>query len=456
MVDLAVVGGGMAGLAAAYEARQRGRSVKVLEAYSTGGKVRTVQEAGFVIETGPDAVVRYKPWALALAKELGLEKRVVSTRPARPAAYIYVGGRAHPLPEGLNVVIPSRLGPLIQTPLLSPLGKLRAGLDLFLPRGPEGDEAFGRFIRRRLGKEVWERLAAPLTGGIYGGDPENLSLLAAFPQLKALETRHWSLILGSLKAMRRRKTSREGGSLFASFEGGLGALVKALAGLLGEDLAQGVEVRALTPTREGWRLETSKGPLEARAVVLAVPAPAAARLLEPLGFSALDALAAIPYHSAATVTLAFEAEKLPERRGHGVLFAKGEGFSARGFTWLDQKWPDRAPEGYALARAYFSGEEAEADEATLTELALEDLRRLLGQVPAPARVWVGRFKKGMPAYTVGHLDRVRVIEEAEKAFPGLALAGAAYRGVGIPEVVRDGRAAAERLLKAEPSASQGP
>ncbi len=456
MVDLAVVGGGMAGLAAAYEARRQGRSVRVLEARAVGGKVRTVQEAGFVIETGPDAVVRYKPWALALAKEVGLGAQVVGTLPARPAAYIYVGGRALPLPEGLNVVIPSKLGPLVKTPLLSPLGKLRAGLDLFLPRGPEGDEAFGRFIRRRLGKEVWERLAAPLTGGIYGGDPEALSLLAAFPQLKALEKKHRSLILGSLRAMRKRKTSREGGSLFASFEGGLGALVKALAGLLGEELIAGVEVRALVPGPWGWRLETSEGSFEARAVVLAVPAPEAARLLEPLGFPALDALASVPYHSAATVTLAFPAAELPERRGHGVLFARGEGFAARGFTWLDQKWPGRAPKGFALARAYFSGEAAEAGEEALKALALDDLRRLLGRVPKPSQTWVGRFKKGMPAYTVGHLERVRAIEEAEQAFPGLALAGAAYRGVGIPEVVRDGRTAAERLLKAEALTGQGP
>ncbi len=450
MVDLAVVGGGMAGLAAGYEAKRRGARVLVLEAGAPGGKVRTVREAGFVVETGPDAVVRYKPWALALARELGLEEAIVGTRPARPAAFIHVGGRAHPLPEGLNVVIPSRLGPLVRTPLLSPLGKLRAGLDLVLPRGPTGDEAFGRFVRRRLGREVWDRLAAPLTGGIYGGDPESLSLLAAFPQLKKLEEEHRSLILGSLRAMRKRKTSREGGSLFASFSGGLGTLVEALAAELGDALKTGVRVDGLALRNGGWRVRTNEGEEEAKAVLLALPAPAAAALLEPLGFAALDALARIPYHSAATVTLAFAAAAFPERRGHGVLFARGEGFSARGFTWLDQKWPGRAPKGFALARAYFSGEEAEADEAALVALAEEDLKKLFGRVPRPARAWVGRFEKGMPAYTVGHLERVKAIEAAERALPGLALAGAGYRGVGIPEVVRDGREAAARLIDGKP------
>jgi len=436
----------MAGLAAGYEAKRRGLDVLVLEAARPGGKVQTIREAGFVVEAGPDAVVRYKPWALALAKELGLEGEIVGTLPAKPAALIYTGGRAHPLPEGLNVVIPSRLGPLVRTPLLSPLGKLRAALDLILPRGPGGDEAFGSFIKRRLGQEVWDRLAAPLTGGIYGGDPEELSLLAAFPQLKKLEEEHRSLILGSLRAMRKRRVSREKGSLFASFKGGLGALTDALARALGDALKTGVKVEGIEALSSGYRVRTSEGPIETRLLVLTTPAPKTAELLRPLGFAALNALLEIPYHSAATVTFAFDKAKMPPRVGHGILFARGEGFSARGFTWLDQKWPHRAPEGMALARAYFSGIEAEAEPEELKALALSDLKRLLGELPPVLRAWVGQFKKGMPAYTVGHTERVKKIEETEKAFPGLALAGAAYRGVGIPEVVRDGREAVKRLL----------
>ncbi len=443
---IVVVGGGMAGLAAGLAAKANGADVIVLEAGRPGGKVITVREAGFTVETGPDAVVRYKPWALALAKSLGLESAIIGTLPARPSAFIHVGGKSHPMPEGLNVVIPSRLGPLIKTPLLSPLGKARAALDLVIPRGPEGDEAFGEFIRRRLGREVWERLAAPLTGGIYGGDPERLSLLAAFPQLKALERDHRSLIWGSLQTMRRRKVSREGGSLFASFEKGLGQLVEALVHALGESLHLGVEAKRLERTGHGWKVHTSQGILEADGVILAVPAPQAARLLETVGFAALEALSDIPYHSAATVTMAFSKADFPPREGHGVLFAKGEGFSARGFTWLDRKWPRRAPKESVLVRAYFSGAEADAGEKALVEMAQTDLTRLLGQLPKPERTWVGVFRKGMPAYTVGHLDRLKQIEEAEKALSGLALAGAAYRGVGIPEVVRDGQEAAKRLF----------
>ena len=447
MKRVVVVGGGMAGLAAAYEARQRGAAMVLLEKERIGGKVRTIREDGFVIETGPDAVVRYKPWALALARELGLEGEIVGTTPARPAAYIRVRGRNHPLPEGLNVVIPSKLGPLVKTSLFSPLGKLRASLDLLLPRGPEGDEAFGRFIRRRLGHEVWENLAAPLTGGIYGGDPENLSLLAAFPMLKELEHQHRSLILGSLAAMKKRKTSREGGSLFASFGGGQAQLVDALADYLGDSLHVGETVNAIEPAGSGWRVSSDKGEYEADLLVLALPAPAAAVLLEPLGFKAISELRAIPYHSAATVTLAFDKAGFPERRGHGVLFARREGFGARGFTWLDQKWAHRAPDSVALCRAYFSGSEAEAGEEKLLETALVDLERLLDVKAAPERVWIDTFPKGMPAYTVGHLGRLRAIEAAERDFTGLALVGAAYRGVGIPEVIRDGRRAMSEFFQ---------
>ncbi len=446
MKRIIIVGGGLAGLAAGYEAQKRGLDFLVLEKDRAGGKVHTIRENGFIIETGPDAVVRYKPWALALAGELGLKDDVVSTLPAKPAAYIRVRGRNHPLPEGLNVVIPSKLGPLARTPLFSLKGKARAALDLLLPRGPEGDEAFGDFIRRRLGRDVWDNLAAPLTGGIYGGDPDNLSLLAAFPMLKELERRHRSLILGSLQTMRKRKTSREGGSLFASFKNGQAQLVDALKASLGDRLIIGSGVESVEKTSNGWRVLSKNGPYEGSHLIIATEAPNAADLLAPIGFAAAAELREIPYHSAATVTLAFEKANMPERGGHGVLFARNEGFSARGFTWLDQKWPHRAAAGYALCRAYFSGPEAEDSPQRLRELALNDLSRLLGAIPEPSRIWTESFKNAMPAYVVGHLERLEKIVRASAMTPGLYLVGAAYRGVGIPEVIRDGRAAVATIF----------
>ncbi|WP_456410202.1 protoporphyrinogen oxidase [Oceanithermus sp.] len=454
MKKVAVVGGGMAGLAAAYYldhgAREAGRALEVslFEASDhLGGKVRSLADGPYRLEGGPDAVVRYKPWFLQLVRELGLEDRVVGTQPAKPAALIYKGGRGHPLPEGLNVVIPSRFGPLLTTPLLSPAGKLRAGLDLFLPRGPEGDEPFGAFIERRLGREVWRNLAAPLTGGIYGGDPYELSTLAAFPMLKELERKHRSLILGSLAAMRKRKGSREGGGLFASLSGGLGEVARAI-----QEQTPGVRWRMQSPVEradreeKGWYLFGPWGTERFDAVVLATPAPAAAAVLEPLDHELARILRSIPYGSAATVTFALEADAVPPPRGHGVLIAAGEGFAARGFTWLSRKWANRAPADKLLVRAYFSGEPADGSEEALEKAALADLARLLGFEPRPQRTWTFRWPRGMPQYTVGHLERVAEIEKALGRWPGLELIGAAYRGVGLPEVVRDGRQAAERLL----------
>ncbi len=445
MAHLVIVGGGAAGLAAAYQARRLAPHLRItlLEASPRlGGKVATVREEGFVLEGGPDAVVRYKPWALELMLELGLENEVVSTLPAHPSALIHDGQQAQPIPPGLQMVVPGDLWALAKSPLLSPLGKARAALELWLPKGPPGDEAFGAFMVRRLGRQAWERLVAPLTGGIYGGDPYALSTLAAFPQLKALEQTHGSLIRGAIQ-QRRQRGSRESGGLFASLLGGLGRLVEALeAHLEGVDIQLSCPVEALEQA-QSWRVHTPLGPLQADAVVLATPAQVSARLLRPLHPSAAAALEQIPYADSATVNLAFPREQIPPRKGHGMLMAAGAGFRVRGFTWSDQKWPARTPEGFALVRAYFSG--LEADEGQLVEMALADLRRLWHRVPPPVHTWVFRWKEGLPRYTVGHQERVAAALQAED-LPGLYLAGAAYQGVGLPEVIRMGRSAAQKAL----------
>ena len=426
---LAIVGGGLAGLAAAYEAERLGGSgveVTLHEASDRlGGKVRTVREDGFVVEAGADAVVRYKPWALQVAREVGLADEIVGTLPAEPAALIVALGRAVPLPAGLNLVTPARLGPLARTPLLSARGKLRALGDLVLPRSRGGDELLGRFVSRRLGRELWENLAAPLVGGIYGGDPAELSTEAAFPQLLELERRHRSLILGSRRLLADRAAAPEGGGLFASFEGGLGRLPEAIAGAL-----------ARTDIRLG-SLVALLDDLDADAVVLAAPAWVAADLAP----AAAEPLRAIPYADAVNVTLAFPAEGFPETTGHGALFAAGEQSAVRGFTWVDRKWGGRAPEGVRLVRAFMASDGS--DEEVL-QAAVGGLRRLLGPVPGPARTWLFRWPRAMPQYTVGHLARLRAAEAALP--PGVFLAGAAYRGVGVPDAVRSGREAAAKAL----------
>lgn len=445
MAHLVIVGGGAAGLSAAYHARRLAPDLQItlLEAGPRlGGKITTVAEQGFVLEGGPDAVVRYKPWALELMHQLGLENQIVGTKPARPSALIHDGRAALPIPAGLQMVIPGDLGALARSPLLSPFGKARAALDLLLPKGPEGDEPFGAFIERRLGRQVWERLVAPLSGGIYGGDPYELSTLAAFPQLKALEQQYGSLIRGAIQ-QRKARGSREKGQLFASLKGGLGTLVEALQARLSRvEVRLNTAVTGLERSSE-WRIHTAQGTLPADALVLATPAGVSGGLLEPLHPGAAAALRQIPYGASSTVTFAFAQEQLPPRVGHGMLMAAHRGFSVRGFTWTDQKWPGRAPEGYSLVRAYFSG--LEASKTELAELALRDLARLWGHAPKPLHTWVFHWQQGLPRYTVGHQERVSRALQVEE-LPGLFLAGAAYHGVGLPEVIRMGQAVAQRVL----------
>jgi oxygen-dependent protoporphyrinogen oxidase len=446
MARLVVVGGGAAGLAAAYYAAQTAPDLEItlLEADARlGGKIATVREGGFVIEGGPDAVVRYKPWALALMQELGLKTEMVNTLPAHPSALIHNGREALPIPAGLQMVVPGDLWALARSPLLGPLGKARALLDLLLPGGSSGDEAFGSFIQRRLGQQAWERLVAPLSGGIYGGDPAELSTLAAFPQLKALEQEYGSLIRGAM-AVRKQRGMRESGHLFASLRNGLGGLVEALqARLSNVRIRLGVQVTGLERSRT-WRIHTPEASFEAEALVLATPAGVTASLLDAIHPQAAEALRQIPYGESATVSFAFDKKQIPRRIGHGLLMAANRGFSVRGFTWTDQKWPDRAPEGQGLVRAYFSG--VSASHSELIQLALHDLRRLWGRQPQPLQTWVFHWQQGLPRYTVGHQQRVKKAMSAEE-LPGLFLVGAAYYGVGLPEVIRTGQAAGQKAVQ---------
>ena len=425
-IGVAVVGGGWAGLAAALALKEAGADFLLLEAsLRLGGKVRTARQEGFLVEGGPDASVRYKKEVLELAQAFGLEP--IGTLPEKPAAYILYRGKRHPLPEGLLQVVPGDLKALARTPLLSLPGKLRALYDLFLPRGAPADAPLREPAERRLGPASHRDLLAPLAGGVYGGEPDDLSMRAAFPQLWELEGRHRSLLLGAMRA-RKGRGSREGGSLFFSFAEGLQALTRRMAEALGERVLRG----------------TPKGALLAEAVVLAIPAPQAAGLLRPFLPEATALLKGIPHTPAATVSLAFPGA-LPVE-GHGLLVAKGEGLRARGFTWTHRKWPGRVPEGFSLVRAYFSGEAARLSEEALIRLALEDLARLLPGLPRVHRAWAFRFPEGMPAYRVGHLDRVERLEMALVKAPGLFLAGNYLQGVGLPEVVRSGRRAAQRAL----------
>ena len=455
-----VVGGGIAGLAAAHRlvetARASALDVVLLEAGPhLGGTIATERTGGFVLEGGPDSILTEKPWAVALAERIGLP--LVGTRAGERRTFVARGRRLLPLPEGFLLMAPTDLRALACSPLFSWRGKLRMALDLVLPRGPaREDESLADFVRRRLGREALERVAQPLVGGIYTADPERLSLAATMPRFRDLERRYRSVVLGlrAGAAAAARGTSGARYDLFVAPADGMGAFVDALA----RRLPDGV-VRLRTPAeglaREGarWRLRAGSEPLEADAVVLAAPAAVAAALLAPLDAELGRLLDGIDYASSATVTLGYRSADVGARlRGFGFVVPAVEGRTILAATYASRKFPGRAPDGHELVRGFVGGalrpELTTLDDDRLVAAVRRDLAELAGITAEPLLVRVHRHPRAMPQYAVGHLARVAAIEARVAGLPGVALAGAAYRGVGMPDCVRSGEAAADAVFGA--------
>jgi oxygen-dependent protoporphyrinogen oxidase len=454
MKRVAVVGGGIAGLAAAHRlVDRRETEVVLLEASERpGGTILTERTGGFTIEGGPDAILTEKPAAVDLCERLGIS--LVGTRDGERRTWVVHRGRLEPLPDGFLLLAPTDLRALAASPIFSWRGKLRMALDLVLPRGGgERDESLASFVRRRLGREALERVAQPLAGGIYTADVERLSLAATMPRFRDLERRHRSLILG-LRA--QAGASRAAGarySLFVAPADGMGALVDGLARRLPEGVLRlRAPVAGLALEAGRWRLRIGGEPLVADALVLATPAYGAAGLLDAIDAQLARDLRAIDYVSSATVTLGYRAADVPGLRGFGFVVPAVERRALIACTYASRKFPGRAPDGYELVRGFVGGalrpELPELDDAALTETVRRDLRELAGVTAAPTLVRVHRHRRAMPQYAVGHLDRVAAIEARVGALRAVALAGAAYRGVGIPDCVRGGEEAADAVLSA--------
>ena len=454
---VAVVGGGVAGLAAAHRVLERGggeADVVLLEASDRlGGTVGTERERGFTLERGADAMLTAeKPWAAELCTRLGLP--LVGTREGERRTFVVHQGRLEPLPEGFLLLAPTSLGPLVRSRLFSWPAKLRMALDLVLPRRAEdGDESLASFVRRRLGAEALERVAQPLAGGIYSGDPERLSLAATMPRFLDMERRHRSVILGLRAAARQAGTTRAAGARYALFgapAGGMGALVDAIARRLPEGAVRlRAPVTELVRDGDGWRLRAGGDTLAADAVIVAAPAWAAAPLLRPLDATLAGMLDALEYASTAIVTLAYRTADLPPLAGFGFVVPVGTGSPLIACTYSSRKFADRAPEGHDVVRAFVGGalrpHALEQGDDALVAGVRAALRGLPGITAEPLFVRVWRHPRAMPQYAVGHLDRVAAMEGRAAAL-GLVLAGAAYRGVGVPDCVRSGEAAADAAL----------
>ncbi len=465
MNRLIIIGGGIAGLSAAYFALTRPENppdqVIVLEKDDRwGGKITTDRVDGFVIEGGPDTFIAMKPWGMALARELGIADRLHGSNPRQKNTYILRKGRLHPLPGGLTMMIPTDFGGMLRTGLISWPGKLRMGLDFLLPPAKSpGEESLGRFVSRRLGREAYEALIEPLMSGIYAGDGDLLSLQATFPYLRDLEVKHGGLVRGALAAKRERM-KRNGAapgsrSMFVTPQTGLAELVEALVGrlrALGAELRLGAEVAGLQKTSKQYSVISNQGTaLDADRLILATPAYAAARIMRPHDAELAALLDAIPYASTATVTLAYPLAAVPRPLdGYGYVIPRREGRRALACTWTSTKFPHRAPEGMALLRVFVgrAGQEAAIDwsESGLLDIAREELRLTLGVTAAPILHRVFIWPRAMPQYNVGHPARVQRIMAGLERWPGLALAGAAYHGIGIPDCIHSGEMAVGKLF----------
>jgi len=464
-MKIVVVGGGIAGLSAAHRAVELGRErqlavdVTLLEARARlGGTIETEHVDGFLVESGPDSFLSEKPWALALCRRLGVEDRLVRTDDRFRRTFVWHRGRLHPLPDGFQLLAPTQLTPFLTSGLFSWPGKLRMAFDLVLPRGGTGDdETLGAFVRRRLGREALERVAQPLVAGIYTADPDELSLGATMPRFLELERRERSVILALWRASRRAPQAGTSGarwSLFVTFARGMSELVDTLAARLPAGAVRlGQRVGGLERHDGRWRVGLADGSaLDADRVVVATEAHRAARLLRYVDPQIAALLAEIPYASSATVSLGYRRSDVPHPLdGFGFVVPHGEGRALLAGTFSSVKYPGRAPEGFVLLRAFLGGALGEADvageEAEIADRARRDLRDALGIVAAPVLTRVHRHPGSMPQYRLGHLDRVDAIERRLGAHPGLSLAGAAYRGVGIADSVHSGEIAAEYLLE---------
>ncbi|WP_165250772.1 protoporphyrinogen oxidase [Paludisphaera soli] len=464
-----VIGGGLSGLAAANRIQQSEKSLRrpvevlVLEAKDrVGGVIATDRRDGFTLERGPDSFITNKPWATDLCRRLDLDDQLIEAAPTFRRSFVVRRGKLAPAPEGFVLMAPHRLAPVLSSPILSLRGKLRLLAEALIPRREGlGEESLAAFVRRRLGREALERLVQPLVGGMYTGDPNNLSLKATLPQFLAMEQEHGSLIRA---AWRRRKdadarleTESSGAryGMYVSLADGMGALPRALAATLRPGTVRtNAPVRRITrgPNGNGWLVEPLNGPpIEADVVVATTEAHATARLIDGVDPSLALRLRGIPYASSIIVNVAYRRDLVRHALdGFGFVVPTIEGRRILAASFLNVKFPQRAPEGTALIRVFMGGESQpelfDLDDESVRQIVAAELGELIGASGDPIFLDIARHPRSMPQYVLGHLEGVEAIRRKAARHPGLYLAGVAYDGVGIPDCIRAAEAAADAVV----------
>jgi oxygen-dependent protoporphyrinogen oxidase len=524
MKKVAIIGGGVTGLSAAYtikKAIENGADIDyvVLEKSSRlGGKINTLRtDDGYVIEGGPDCFVSTKPSVFNLANELQCEDRLIGSNDHDKKTYVLVKGKLCELPDGIMMMVPTKIKPFITTNLFSWPGKMRMAMDLFIAKKQDpGDESLASFVNRRLGKEALDRIAEPLVAGIHAGDPETMSLAATFPNFLDMEQKYGSLIKGMLTAMKHKpagqgsqgplgtqhgkqdspngssgasQSSKPAGAkpvnakgngsntascpaghgnspepkakrtFFMSFKGGMQDIIDALFEALDKDKivmntsVSSVEEIVKTDGGRSYKLKINDGKtMEVDAVILALPASATANIVQEIDKPLAEVLRDIPMVSSATVTMAFKKKDLScDLKGFGFVVPHVEGRKIMATTWSSTKWSYRTPDDeHVIIRAFVGGAKAQhlagMKDDEMKSAVLHELKSIMGVDAEPVHVWIFHWDKGMPQYTMGHLDRVKEISERVVTHQGLFTCGGSYAGVGVPDCINSGTKAAESAI----------
>ena len=452
---IVIIGGGIAGLSAAWYLQKSDVQVTVLEASdSVGGKVQSqileTPSGDAIIETGPDGFLTRKPWAYQLAQEIGLSHELISVNDTPERIYILTKNGLQPMPEGLYLLVPTDLEAFRKSDLFTLGGKLRMAVEQYIPpKADDADESLAEFITRRLGSEALDKLGEPLLAGVFNADPDKQSILATFPNFRKIEREYGSLIKG-LQAIQARQTDTPSDPPLVSFKQGMGRFAEALDDQLNCEVRFNSPVRSITRTDVGYAIETASDTLLADQIIVATQADTASKLLQAVAPDTSHHLAKIRYSGIASVTLAYRREDVGHALdAYGVVVPSSIGVDIDGIQFASSKWDHRAPDDIALIRAFFGGPQTrhmlDHDDETALAIVQRELARILDISGDPLNHRLLRWEQGYPQYDVGHLNLVADIESSLPA--GVYLAGNAYHGVGVPDTVHYSQQVATRILE---------